>query len=95
MKIKHKIRLSSLEEESNGLTITVRIGNSKYVVNYVPKNIIRCAIGEEDMNYLLGKQMDENSEFILPSNDEGQCFSLSPSDFKDCLRFGELEHQES
>lgn len=101
-KTRPRIGLAALERENaNTLTVTVRIDGWEYVVNGVPLNIIRCAIGENDLCYLLGEQQNERwqpgddpeDEHTRPGNDESQCFSLMPSEFKDCLKHGELQRR--
>jgi len=95
-----EVGLCSLENDSYGLTVVVKIDNYKYRVYGVPENIIRCAIGEADMDYLLGRQIrddyvegetdEEFDMYVVPDNDESQCFSLLVSEFKDCLKHGEI-----
>jgi len=95
-----KVGLCSLEDGSYGLTVVVKIDNYKYWVHGVPENIIRCAIGEADMDYLLGRQIrddyvegetdEEFDMYVVPDNDESQCFSLCVSELKDCIEHGEI-----
>lgn len=94
-----RIGVCSLEREGCGLTLVVKINQFKYTIHEVPENIIRCALGEDDMSYLLGEQpnpeyeenefSDIEDEFISPSRDESHCFSLSPNEFKECMRHGQ------
>ncbi len=98
--MKNRIGLASLSRGSDGLTVAVKIYNYEYTVDSVPENIIRCAIGEEDMAYLLGEQesdnpFDEDDRFVQPSSDESQCFQLSPSEFKDCIKYGEIRRDHT
>lgn len=96
-KKREKIGLCSLERESSGLTVTVKIGQARYVIRSVPENIIRCEIDAMDVAYLLDEQPnpewqegdDPEDEFIRSGPDESLCFTLSPSVFKDCMRYGD------
>lgn len=96
-KQKEKIGLCSLRRESDEITIEVRIGPFRYTIYSVPENIIRCAIGQEDMEYLLDEQInpewkeddDPEDKFIISGRDESCSFSLTPTEFKDCMRYGD------
>lgn len=92
-----KVGLCSLEDDSYGLTVVVKIDNYKYRVYGVPENIIRVAIGEADMEYLLGRQIrddyvegDEEDMYVIPGNDESQCFSIAVCWLVDCIEHGEI-----
>lgn len=96
-KQKEKIGICSLRRESDEITIVVRIGQYRYTIYSVPENIIRCALGDEDMAYLLDGQInpewkegdDPEDECVISGSDESHCFSLTPSEFKDCMKYGD------
>lgn len=96
MRKKEKIHLCSLQRDYSGLTVISKIGNFRYTIFSVPENIILCAIGADDMAYLLGEQVnsdfqegdDPEDEFISPGRTEEQCFCLLPTHFKDCMKHG-------
>jgi len=88
------IGLSSLSRECDSITVEVRIGPFRYTITDVHENIVRCAIGEEDMAYLLGESPnprwkegdDPEDEFVVPARDESRSFSISTKEFRELMR---------
>lgn len=92
------IRVKRIERTSHQrLTVEFVILGFVYIIDEVVENIMRCALGEADLEYLTAEMpTDEQVEQSLrdgtplhyPSNDESQCFGVCASEFKDCMRTG-------
>lgn len=64
------IRIHFLHKNKDG---TIRVVTNKGTANNVSRNVVRCALGERDMEYLLG------------SNTKEEAFSITESEFMDML----------
>jgi hypothetical protein len=97
------VGLSSLTRECDAITVEVRIGQFRYTITDVHENIVRCAIGEADMAYLLGEEPDPEwkdgddpeDEFVVPARDESRCFRISTKEFRDMMRHGVVQRDFS
>ena len=58
-----------------GITVVCKFKNCVAFIVGVPENIIRCAFGEGDMEYLLTSR-----------NDESQCFSICMAEYNDFVK---------
>ena len=70
-----KIGIKTLKVDTNGIAVYTTAG----LIHNVPENIVRCAIGENDMDYLLRSRVDES-----------HCFGILESELQDFIKYGEL-----
>ncbi len=95
-----RIPVKSIERTSLGkLTVEFIILGYVYTIDDVTENIMRCALGDDDLEYLtttvkmltddeFEQHLTDDIPIPVCSDDESQCFSVHPTEFKYCMKWG-------